>query len=75
MSSYRHVGCLSLSFLSSTHFHHLRAREREAPLGKGKTLEVRTQEEAPLLGCCLSLQESMMHSFIFNKNDAAKQEV
>lgn len=75
MSGYRHVGCLSLSFLSSTHSHHLRARERspfgkmESKSGKGKHWfsEVHTQEEEALLVYCLSLQWSMMHSFILIK--------
>lgn len=64
MSGYRHVGCLSLSFLSSTHSHHLRARERspfgkmESKSGKGKHWfsEVHTQEDEALLVYCLSLQ-------------------
>lgn len=59
---------LCLFFPSSTHSHHLRAKERKAPLGRwrvklgrantGSVSEVHTQEEAPFL-CCLSLQWSI----------------
>lgn len=80
MSSYRHVGCLALSFLSSTHFSNLRARERtpfgkmDSKTGKGRhwISEVHSQEEALLLILSIS---AIIHDalfYILKKYNAAK---